>query len=1173
MKTKREIMLNAIIRIVPLLAIYFSIATTTVANEVKADKTYQLVCPENKATWDTGVKAWIAEVNKLRSANIKDTEQQTSAMASLIGQAPLLYDWLAQDAGNELQKIIFTADANLEKKVLAKVAAELGREAPSEIGQKFFEEYVKLAAERRQKRLANLQKQSNKLLFTKHPLLGGSHYAYTEALSDAQNECRWRPKSALCTLDLATGKVETLIDDPHGCIRDPDVSFDGKKILFSWKKDLKKDDFHLYEMDYATQKLRQITHGLGFADYEAIYLPGGDILFNSSRCIQTTDCWKTETSSIWRCDKDGKYMRRLGFDQVATNYPQLMSDGRVTFTRWEYNDRGQLYPQPLFQMNQDGTAQTEFYGNNSWFPTSILHARGVPDSHKVIAISSGHHTRQTGKLIVIDNTKGRQENLGVEYLNPRRPSKAVRIDRNDQDGDQYQYPYPFNENDVLVTFLPDAFRQAQVNHYGVYFVNTETSARELLAYDPTNSCSQQIPLQAKPKVQRRASLVDYTQPEGSYFMQDVYIGPGLKDVPRGTIKKLRVVALAFREAYVCGNFNSGPAGAAFVSLPCAIDNGAWDPKMILGETPVYEDGSAFFKVPSRTPVYFQCLDENGHCVQTMRSWSTLMPGESFGCVGCHEDKSETPAPTMINTRAFKAGARPLDSFYGHNRGFSFRKDIQPILDKHCVKCHSKNGKNRNYLLTGEDVSCNQAGRFWTQSYLTLTNFGKANKWVNWISPQSVPTMLPPYHSGATQSQLFKHLKTDKEHQKIKLSREDLEKIAAWIDLLVPFSEDNYESNSFNAQNMSHFRRFYNKRKYSELMERQNVEAYVRDTQGKKDFKMFMPVSFSGPMEGHYRNVCRDPGVRASSNSEYKNRAEFAAANAINGQTENRGHGKNYPSWGPHKVNDAFLQIDFPQEMVIDRVDFFIRANFPHDTHWNKVTLEFSNNEKIELTLEKMAGRQSFAIEPQVTKSVKLVNLTQPDPENLGWAALTEMECYGENASKNLFSAEIVQQNEARKKEAIDLSKSPHPFLLDPSVKPSLDVLKKRNLKYLSASSTHKVVNNVLNLVDGDLETRWVASGSRFPQTITFEFEKPQKISEVHSVWELADTAYRYVIEVSDNDGKDWQTFVSRAENTEKCGKGYTDKVAKPVTAKYARLRILGTSHGWASIFEVEFRGE
>ena len=105
-------------------------------------------------------------------------------------------------------------------------------------------------------------------------------------------------------------------------------------------------------------------------------------------------------------------------------------------------------------MMPDGTGQTEFYGNNSWFPTTILHARGVPGTQKVIAIATGHHSRQTGKLILIDPAKGRQENQGVQLISPVRETKAERIDSYGQDGELFQYPYPLSETDYLVTYHP-----------------------------------------------------------------------------------------------------------------------------------------------------------------------------------------------------------------------------------------------------------------------------------------------------------------------------------------------------------------------------------------------------------------------------------------------------------------------------------------------------------------------------------------------------------------------------------------------------------------------------------------------------------------------------------------------------------------------------------------------
>ena len=64
-------------------------------------------------------------------------------------------------------------------------------------------------------------------------------------------------------------------------------------------------------------------------------------------------------------------------------------------------------------------------------------------------------------------------------------------------------------------------------------------------------------------------------------------------------------------------------------------------KRIVGTAPVEADGSAYVAVPADTYVYFQLLDERGMMVQSMRSGTIVRPGETSGCVGCHE-----PAPLV-----------------------------------------------------------------------------------------------------------------------------------------------------------------------------------------------------------------------------------------------------------------------------------------------------------------------------------------------------------------------------------------------------------------------------------------------------------------------------------------------------------------------------------------------
>ncbi|MCX6925903.1 MAG: hypothetical protein NT154_22255, partial [Verrucomicrobia bacterium] len=301
-------------------------------------------------------------------------------------QHPVPCDWMQQDFKSHAWEWLQHPEATNIRSMIAKALSELRDPGAAEWKdarvpegkdlRMLWTRYLELCEARRQIRLQVLQEKAPKIVFTKHWNIGGSHYAYTEAQSDAQAERHFYPGAAMCLLTCEKGvcKEETLLADKQGIIRDPDVSHDGKRLLFAWKKSDRQDDFHLYEMDLASRAIRQLTFGLGVADYEGVYLPDGDILFNSTRCVQIVDCWWTEVSNLYRCSPDGKNIRRLTFDQVHDNYPTVTEDGRILYTRWEYNDRSQIYPQPLAQMMPDGTGQTEFYGNNSWFPTTILHA-------------------------------------------------------------------------------------------------------------------------------------------------------------------------------------------------------------------------------------------------------------------------------------------------------------------------------------------------------------------------------------------------------------------------------------------------------------------------------------------------------------------------------------------------------------------------------------------------------------------------------------------------------------------------------------------------------------------------------------------------------------------------------------------------------------------------------
>jgi len=707
--------------------------------------------------------------------------------------------------------------------------------------------YYQLAQKQREELLAPYLDRIDTLIFAKHQVFGGrAHYAYTEGLTDHPQSGVGNRGGGLYLLTIDENmvcSVEPLHETPQGILRDPDVSFDAKRILFS-KRDTKHEDYHLFELTVADRSVRQITFGEAHADIEPAYLQNGEIVFNSTRCVQDVDCFPRPVSNFYLCDNNGRYIRRIGFDQVHTNYPTLMSNGKVLFTRWEYNDRKQYFTQCLFQMNPNGTAQEEFFGNNSVFPTSILHGREIPGTGKAVAILSGHHTEQQGHLAIIDPKLGDDGLQSITLLAPERepvdpgPKGSAR-DFYAQTGDVYQYPYPLDEEAFLVShrYLEEDGKDSPP--FSIAFV-TRDGTREVLATstDPDMSCSKPMPLAVRTRPQTPANSVDYTISEGNFSIMDVYHGESSEGIERGTIDRIRVVGIEYRARSL------PPSAAGDSYLAVAAGEGTWDVKVIIGEAEVYDDGSAWFTAPVRMPLYFQLVDTNGYVAQTMRSWTVLQPGEGQSCVGCHEKKDELPPAR--STIAQKAGPKPLNEFHGPARGFSFQNEIQPVLDQKCVSCHDGGVHNgvttvdfRSSRVTGPDdedllfyhgqdrrkgnrISKSRFGpRYSTRSYWNLIGY------VSWINGLGPPELLPPYLDGSFESDLIKHL--DAGHNNVELTREERDKLCCWIDLLIPYAGDYMEG--LWEEEAAIYQRWQDKRNAWLEIEEQNILDYIANGTG------------------------------------------------------------------------------------------------------------------------------------------------------------------------------------------------------------------------------------------------------------------------------------------------------------------------------------------------------
>ena len=666
-------------------------------------------------------------------------------------------DCFASQTSNELERqLIEKALADIQKldpqtdlAAFKATAAELAQNNVSGGDSRWRNLYVSICQIRRTLRLKTVAQFASEYVFAKHcQLVNQPCFASTAFLSDSVYKDRlgdWRMGSELYKMSISESgevSIELLLDQPTGIIRDPSVSFDGKTLAFSQRAN-ENEDYHLYTMSLDKKEApKQISFGPGTADFEPCWLPNGDLVFTSSRCDISVPCWSSDVTNLYSCNASGAYLRRLSFDHAHNVSPHILNDGRIIYTRWEYNDRNSAPCHKLFLMNADGTGQTEYYGNNSITPWSLIHACAIPGSHKTMAIASGHHTDQAGLLLRIDRTKGTQEDEGLEYIAPERSFEPISWDFNAHDGllPLFQFPCPIDENNFLVSYVQEGSanpRGFYPTPYGIYWMNS-AGDRELLVFDPTISSGQIVPIKERPAPPQKAPGFDLNQSEGYFYVQNVYYGPGLEGVKPGTIKKIRIVALDNR-AMSAGVDYMQPT--AQVHTPVSVGNGSWDVKHVIGTVDVEQDGSCYFRCPPRMGVYFQALDENGNMVQTMRSWAMVMPGETFGCIGCHEGKNDTfKDGSRAITTALKKPAQKIQPFYQPEeiaqpefyktltdsqkkamaylnvnapqrqdapQGFSYLRDIQPIWDAHCIQCHNSDCYNEEM---GETPKTDAAGK-------------------------------------------------------------------------------------------------------------------------------------------------------------------------------------------------------------------------------------------------------------------------------------------------------------------------------------------------------------------------------------------------------------------------------------------------------------------------------
>jgi hypothetical protein len=575
----------------------------------------------------------------------------------------------------------------------------------------------------------------------------------------------------------------------------------------------------IYTVNLDGTNLRQVTSS-NWDELDPTWLPNGRIAFMSQRAKSNVRCQPSEWAGflgqnvLFSIKADGSDVVQLSWHETNEAMPSVDNSGSIVYTRWDYIDRDFSAAHNFWQCNADGTDPRAPHGNyylgsstgggqqlivNNYKgdgrterPWAEYGIRAIPGTYgKFLAVAGPHHGPQFGIPIMIDinipdDYKDAQVTLlrpGCEYY-PHESNTGCKS--NVSNACAYHCPWPLNEKYFLISKatgndLPDGF----------YLADTRTNRVNMALYlmdmdgneELISTC--QVPkggqfMRAQPVKTRPLPPITVTRtyqgerrntPEHKravISVMNVYKTdlPFPEDVVRDKkIKEMRIVQLLPKDP--CPGGEDNPL--------LGYGNGALA-RAALGTVPVEADGSVYFEAPVEKALYFQLLDDKGAAVQSMRSLTYVHPGEHLTCVGCHENKWESPnipvTPIAMQRLPSKIKPEPSGSL-----PFSFGNLVKPVFDNTCAPCHTKKG------IEPKDFSYS-ALRNWAFFY---PNMGGAEGG----GSRSLPGQIGARGSRMGKALLATHKDT--------ITVEEMRRVTLWLDLCSP-EMGSYSMNAQDQQN-------------------------------------------------------------------------------------------------------------------------------------------------------------------------------------------------------------------------------------------------------------------------------------------------------------------------------------------------------------------------------------
>jgi hypothetical protein len=447
-------------------------------------------------------------------------------------------------------------------------------------------------------------------------------------------------------------------------VRDPEVSYDAKTILFAMKRG-SRGKWQIHEIGADGRNLRRISRDDRYNDFEPAYVPDGRIVFLSDRPKLLDPIFQQPSAQLHLMRPDGSGVVQLSTEPGGEFNPTVSSDGRLLFTRWNahygpFLREGDLPPpfaKPIdrflaWKIALDGTSNAHpVFGEHVLhdFSGGFLHVREVPDGtgRLVATLADEYGTFGAGSIVRLDP----RDHADLQRIDFLTPDVHQRFEP-DVDG-RYRSPYPLEDGRILAVYSDGPVTEFNFGRLDLQVPVPPRRGRRIpdLNLKPPHFKLVLLPPQGSGRPE------ELYETKGSWAFWPVELAP--RPVPQpdpGTarpgfaygILNSRDVFLRNRNVDLVLNGDAQPIpapGEAVAVQVFAVDfvlvQHPEDPELkigrerLLGEAPVEADGSFAAAVPAGVPLFWRTVRTDGSAVVEEPFLVEVRPGQILTCNGCH----------------------------------------------------------------------------------------------------------------------------------------------------------------------------------------------------------------------------------------------------------------------------------------------------------------------------------------------------------------------------------------------------------------------------------------------------------------------------------------------------------------------------------------------------------